>query len=133
MAGPFVDKDGEVSFVIGINKADPDIGQFGGAVLIRYSLKTFLAYLDKIKVSGEEVVWVLAPNGSVLKQPDMYRIRLDPRPYVSPDIESAPRFFLGDVGIVVHQDFSIVPGRPLIRIVISVPSDLLFEEVRSVL
>lgn len=131
--GPFLHKNGTASFLVGINKSDPDIGQFGGAIVIRHRLKEFFVYLDEMRVSGEHVVWVLAPDGTALKQPDGHEVTLDPRPYLSTDVRNVPALLEEDEGIVIYRDFSIVPGRPLMRIIIGVPSSLLLKDVRSVL
>ena len=133
VAGPFVDKNGKASFLIGINKTDPDIGQFGGAVLIRYSLEEFFGYLDKMMISGQQVVWVFAPSGTVMKRPANERTFLDPRPYLSPGVRNVPALQERSEGIVMYQDFSIVSGRPFLRISVSVPSSLVLENIRSVL
>ncbi len=44
--GPLTDKDGDVFFKVGIHKIDNDIGRFGGAIIIDYSLAEFFTYLD---------------------------------------------------------------------------------------
>jgi len=48
--GPYRDKNGKAFFSIGIYKVDEDIGMFGGAVIIDYSLEAFLEYLNRIKI-----------------------------------------------------------------------------------
>lgn len=131
--GPYRDKDGNVSFFIGIYKTDADIGKFGGAVIVDYALEDFLRHLDTIKIFGANAIWVFAPRGEVLKQPRNERFILDPRAYLSKGFQEVPVVAASNDGMVAYQDLSVLPGKAFIRLVISIPSSLLFEDIRSVL
>jgi len=133
MDGPYTDKSGNVFFSIGINKTDPDIGEFGGALIIDYSLKDFLEYLNSIVIFNTNPIWVFTPQGKVLKQPLNEKSFLDPRPYFAKELRESPIFMTLDKGMLMYQDFSIVTGNPLIRSSISIPSSLLLEDIRKAL
>jgi PAS domain S-box-containing protein len=124
---------GRVTFSIGINKLDPDIGQFGGAVVIDYNFDDFLEHVSKIRIFDENPIWVFDPNGQVLKQPDQERVRFDPRAYFISDTQTEPRLILREEGMLVYQDFLFLPGKPLFRLAISIPSSLVLGDIRSVL
>ena len=131
--GVFMGKEGKAIFSMGIHKNDPDIGEFGGAVIIDHSLENFLGYLDTIRILGENPIWVFAPDGHVLKQPLSKQAFLDPRSCLSKGFQETLSFIPLKEGILFYQDLSIIPGKPLIRCAISVPSSLLMKDIRSVL
>ena len=114
------------TFVIGINKTDMDIGQFGGVLLIRYNLANFLGYLDTIKMFGENPLWVFAADGRVLKQPPRGIGFLDPRPARPGPVSTA------NGGYTIEREMRIA-SRPFMRISISIPETLLLEEIRETL
>jgi PAS domain S-box-containing protein len=124
---------GRVTFSIGINKLDPDIGQFGGAIVLDYNFDDFLERVGKIRIFDENLIWVFDPAGQVLKQPYHEQARFDPRPYFTDGVQQEPRVILRDEGMLVYQDFFILPGKPLVRLAISMPSSLILSDIRSVL
>jgi len=130
---PFVDKAGDVLFLIGIHKSDPDIGEFGGAVIIDFSLKDFLEYLNKILIFNENPTWVFTPQGKILKQPLKGRAFFDPQVFFTKEFQKYPLLRTYKEGVLMYQDFFITPGNPLIRCSISIPSSLLFEDIASIL
>jgi len=132
VGAPTVER-GSIQFTAGIHKTDADIGKFGGAVLVQHSLADFIGYLDRIRVFDENPVWLFAPDGTVLKQPDANRAFLDPRSVLLPGFYKTPVLDLSQGNMVVYQDFSINPNRPFVRIAVSIPSSLLLRDIRSVL
>ena len=141
-------KTAEISSIfMGRSLSDPDIGKFGGAVIVEYSLKEFFASLDNILIFGENPVWLFAADGRVLKQPENQKAILDPRPFLQnyhQDCESAdqnaschnheiPELIIADKGMVVRQDICILPSKPLLCFAISIPSTLILKEIQSTL
>ncbi|MEW6108174.1 MAG: EAL domain-containing protein [Nitrospirota bacterium] len=131
--GPFKDKDGKVFFSIGISKVDADIGQFGGAVFIDYSLEDSLGRLNNIQILGENPVWVFASSWQALKQPVKKEAIFDPGAYFSKGVQEDPKLTVLDNGMFIYQDLSVIPGKPLLRIAISIPSSLLLKDIKTVL
>ncbi len=130
--GLFRTKNGEVFFSISMGKTDVDIGKFGGAVTIDYGLEAFFRKLETIRIFGENPIWVFAPDGQVLHQPIM-KNALDPRGYFHQELQDKPSYSAIKEGVFVYQDLSVIPGRPLVRVAISVPSALLLRDLRSIM
>ncbi|MHB9154202.1 MAG: ATP-binding protein [Endomicrobiales bacterium] len=131
--GPSLDRNGRPFFSAGIHIMDRDTGRFGGAIIIEYGLDHFFSFLDGLKIKGEKPLWVFAPDGRVLKQPLDPRKTFDPRPSFSKEPQTVPASTLSDEGFLVYQDLFLLPGAPLLRLALSVPASLLFQDVRSVL
>ncbi len=133
MEGPYRNARGESIFSVGISKADPDNGKFGGVLVIDVGLKNFVDYLGGMTFSGENPVWVIAADGEVLKRPLTARGSFDPRPYMSRERQDETVFAAPKGGMLMYKDLSIVAGRPFLRAAVSIPSALLFEDTRWVL
>ena len=128
--GPFIDEEGMVSFVAAIAKIDLDIGDFGGVVMIRQHLMDFFKDLRAVTVFDENLVWVFGAHGQVLQQPQNSAVAFDPTPYMSPTFQGSVRIDDVDDGIIAYQDFSVVPGQPLVRIAIGIPAALMFKDFK---
>ncbi|MBZ5638061.1 MAG: PAS domain S-box protein [Acidobacteriia bacterium] len=133
MEGPFTDQYGNILFSTGIYKTDQDIGKFGGAVIIDYNLEEFFNYAGRIKIFGKNPIWLFAPGGTVLKRQADDQSGFDPRGYFAKGFQRDPLLTMVDDGMLVYQDLSIIPDRPLLRLAISIPSSLLLRDMRSVL
>ncbi len=131
--GPYRNKRGELIFSVGISKADLDKGKFGGVLIVDVGLKGLLDYLGEAAFFGENPVWVIAPDGEVLKQPQTARATLDPRPYLSQEYQKERKFAAPKGGMLMYEDIAIVPDQRFLRLVISIPSSLLFKDARWVL
>ena len=130
---PRSDARGGTGFSIAVHKTDNDIGKFGGAVTVAYSLDELFDHLAGIRILGENPLWIFDSRGNVLKQPAADRARLDPRPYLSAALQPEPRLVLSDRALLIYRDFMLLPGRPLLRTAISVPPSLLLQDVEKVL
>ena len=130
VAGPLVDETGMISFIAAIAKVDLDIGDFGGVVMIRQRLTDFLADLRAVRFFDENPVWVLSPDGTVLQAPIDRSITFDPRPELNANHQSSLRVLDLDQGLLAYQDFSVVPGQPLIRVALAIPSALMVKDFR---
>jgi len=128
--GPFIDEDGEALFTAGISKLDLDTGGFGGFIIIRCSLEEFFRYLGGVKFFGENPIWVLAPDGRVLKKSPNEMATFEPSVYLQEEFQDNPGLLKLKPGILAYQDSSIIPGAPLIRIVVSIPNSLLVRDIR---
>jgi PAS domain S-box-containing protein len=131
--GPFTDQYGNILFSTGIYKTDQDIGKFGGAVIIDYNLEEFFNYAGRIKIFGKNPTWLFAPDGTVLKRQAGDQSGFDPRGYFAKGFQRDPLLSMVDDGMLVYQDLSIIPDRPLLRLAISIPSSLLLRDMRSLL
>ncbi len=127
------DKYGNVSLSMGIHKLDPDIGEFGGTVIIEYNLRHFIEDLDEIKIFNGDHIWAFTPDRQVIKQPSDVKTSFDPRPHISDEYQDKPLLLSFREGMVLYQDFSFFPGIPMLRLAISIPSTVLFEDINRVL
>ncbi len=127
---PSVEGSGYPSFSIGIHKSDEDIGQFGGAVMIDVELEPFFRYLEGIRIFDENVVWIFGPDGTLLGSPRNRAATFDPSPYLKKGYGESPEIRTVGEGILVSQDLSLVPGKPFLKVALSVPSSLLLKDTR---
>jgi len=127
--GPIQKPDGAVSYTIAIPKIDGDIGKFGGAVVVRYSLSDFFEALDRKRMYGENSIWVLGPEGQVLKQPANRSATFDPRPYLRGPFHEKPLVAPVPAGLLAYQDWMLAPRSQPLRVAISVPADLVLHDV----
>ncbi len=133
LEGPHNHKEEKVLITVGIHKIDADIGEFGGAIIVDYSLENFLKHLNEIIIYDENPVWVFAPKGDVLRKPFNHKEMFDPRPFISEQLQDAPVLSELDEGMLIYQDFSLAPGKPLMRLAISIPTSLLFQDINKAL
>ncbi len=75
--------------VAGIAREEPEIGGFGGAIIIELDLTHYLNYLAQLRIFGRQLAWLLDNNGNVLFRPTSRSASLDPRPYLLGDKELA--------------------------------------------
>ncbi|MDX1527258.1 MAG: hypothetical protein R3337_01450, partial [Gammaproteobacteria bacterium] len=71
--------------VVGIAREEPEIGGFGGAIIIELDLTHYLNYLAQLRIFGQQLVWLLDNNGHVLFRPASDSASLDPRPFLLGD------------------------------------------------
>ena len=126
--GPFLDENGVYSLLAGVSKLDFDIGDFGGVIMIRQKLDDFLAGLQDVQFFDENPIWVYDAKGQIMQRPENDEISFDPSRYLDKTFKNTPRLLDVDEGIVVYQDFSIIPGKPFIRVVISIPESFLSKD-----
>ena len=126
--GLFVDEDGSLDFWAGIAKLDLDTGTFGGVIMVRLSINDFLEYLRQVKFFDENPIWVLDTKGEVLQSPATSDITFDPRPTLTESL-SDPRLFEVREGIVAYEDLAVMPGKPFLRIAVSLPHALLLKDL----
>ncbi|MFA5779796.1 MAG: ATP-binding protein [Elusimicrobiota bacterium] len=81
--GPFKDSEGRTTFLAGICKEEPEVGGFGGAVIIHYDLTDFINYLSQLRILDRSVAWLLSPTNDVLLRPVSEENSPNPVPYIS--------------------------------------------------
>ncbi len=121
------------SFSIGTYKIDPDTGEFGGAIVINYSLENFLQTLDVIEVFGENHIWAFAPDKRIIRQPQNVNSVFHPAIYFADEYQKSHVLIKSIKGMLIYEDLYVVKGKPLVRLAISVPSSLLLREVKETL
>ncbi len=119
-------------FSIGIHKTDPDIGEFGGAVIIDYNCEDFFTLVKLIRVFGENPVWIFSPAGKVLLKPSDQET-LDPRPFSQSVSNAGVNVYPHHNGLVAASDLEIVENAPLLKVCISIPESLLYQDIQQVL
>jgi PAS domain S-box-containing protein len=128
---PKRNEGGRVTFSIGIHKIDPDIGQFGGSVIIKYNYDKFFQHVSNVQIFGENPIWVFDVNGQILHQPEKNQASFDPRPYFTDALQTESRVLQQKEGMLMYRDFSLLPGKPLFRLAISIPTSLILGDIRE--
>ena len=131
LEGPFVDENGVLSLLAGVSKLDLDVGAFGGVIMIQQKLEKFFDGLREVKFFDENLVWVFDAQGNILQNPAKEESRLEPDQHFLKDFQGTPKLIDVEEGLVAYQDFSIIPGKPFIRVVISIPAALLLKDFSS--
>ena len=126
--GPYMDGQGILSLLAGVAKLDLDIGAFGGVIMIQQRLNSFLSALSDVTFFNEDVVWVFDAQGNLLQGPANEKYRYDPTPSMPKTFQRAADLIDNNEGLIAYQDFSINPGKPFIRLAISIPANLLFKD-----
>ncbi len=128
LEGPFMDETGTLSLLAGIAKLDLDIGAFGGVLMIHQKLERFFDGLRDVKFFDENLIWIFDAKGQLLKSPEKEENRLEPNHYLLEPFQGTPKLVEAEEGLIAYQDFSIIPGKPFIRVVISIPASLLLKD-----
>ena len=131
LEGPFTDEDGSLSLLAGISKLDLDVGTFGGVIMIQQKIEKLLNNLREVKFFDENLIWIFDAEGKLLQKPVEERNCIDPTPHLSDDFQGAPKLMDLKEGLIAYQDFSIIPGKPFVRVAISIPSVLLLKDFSS--
>jgi diguanylate cyclase (GGDEF)-like protein/PAS domain S-box-containing protein len=71
--------------VAGIAREEPEIGGFGGAIIVELDLTHYLNFLAQSRIFGRQLLWLLDNHGKVLFRPDSRSSSMDPRPYLLGD------------------------------------------------
>lgn len=130
--GPYLRSNGEVEFSLGVQKQDPDIGVFGGAIIATFSMKDFLDHLNEMRVLGANLTWVITPDGKIIKQPKNIPPALDPRKLMG-EPSSEPKVLVLKQGMVASKTLFILPEHPLMELAMSVPANILLKDIQAVL
>ena len=131
LEGPFVDENGTLSLLAGVSKLDLDVGAFGGVIMIQQMLDKFLAGLRDVKVFDENLIWVFDAKNHLLQSPEKDEARLEPTQHLLKAFQGTPKLMDVPEGLVAYQDFSIIPGKPFVRVAISIPASLLLKDFSS--
>jgi len=132
--GPFETESGECYFSVGIRKSDPDIGEFGGAVVIKYDLSDFFKFLGEVEVLDENPVWALTPDNKVLIKPAKTEAYWDPRPVLDAGLLQQPSGIVAfGANRVALINLSILPEKTLLKVCISAPASLILKDLKEVM
>jgi signal transduction histidine kinase len=131
LEGPFVDEKGTLSLLAGVSKLDLDVGAFGGVIMIQQKLDKFFAGLRDVKIFDENLIWVFDAKGQMLQGPEKEETRLEPTEHILKAFQGTPKLIDVNEGLVAYQDFSIIPGKPFVRVAISIPASLLLKDFSS--
>ncbi len=131
--GPFLDEEGTFSAVAGIAKLDLESRSLGGVLLIRQNLNEFFTFLRGVKFLGENPVWVFDAEGRVLQSPKGGSATFDPSVKLPAEFQANVRLQDVEEGLLAVQDLSVTPGKPFMRIAVSIPSSLLTKDFGPVI
>jgi PAS domain S-box-containing protein len=123
-----MDEQGVLSLLAGVAKLDLDIGAFGGVLMIQQRLDSFFSALSDVTFFDEDVIWVFDAQGNLLQSPVKEAYRYDPTPSMHQTSQRTAALIDNQEGLIAYQDFSIIPGKPFIRLAISIPANLLFKD-----
>ncbi|MCP4407802.1 MAG: EAL domain-containing protein [Gammaproteobacteria bacterium] len=127
--GPFLTGNGIPALVAGLGKLDIDTGLFGGAIMIQLNLERWMEELRRIRFFGVDPVWVMDMNGNVLLRPKDPKVTFDPRPHLPESTGSKTHLLKTGNGLVVYHDLLVEADKPLLRIAIGLPSNLLLHGI----
>jgi signal transduction histidine kinase len=128
LEGPFLDEKGTLSLLAGISKLDLDVGAFGGVIMIQQKLDNFFAGLRDVKFFDENLIWVFDAKEHLLQSPEKEEVRLEPSQHLLDAFQGTPNLIDVNEGLVAYQDFSIIPGKPFVRVAVSIPASLLLKD-----
>jgi PAS domain S-box-containing protein len=131
LEGPFSDEDGTPSLLAGVSKLDLDVGAFGGVLMIQQQLGPFFEGLRDVEFFNENLIWVFDAQGRILQSPEKEEFRFEPTIHLSEIFQRTPKLIDAKEGLVGYQDFSIIPGKPFVRVAISIPATLLLKDFSS--
>ena len=127
--GPFITSKGVPALLAGLGKLDNDTGLFGGVIMIQLNLDRWMKELQGIQFFDSNPVWVVDMNGTVLLRPKNSSATFDPRPYLSDSTDTGTHLVEAKKGLLVYRDLLVEPGKPLVRVAISLPSDVLMRGI----
>jgi len=126
-SAPFYDGNNTLGFLAGINKEDPEAGGFGGVILLHCDLTGYLNAVSQMKILGAPVIWTYKSNWENLSSPPGGVPRRDPRPLLF-------RQNSGNNLYISAANCALVPnGIPVLRVVLSVPDEIVAKELNPVI
>ncbi len=126
--GPFLDEKNRLTILAGLPTIDYDNGGFGGLVIIRMRLDTFVNRLKSVKFYELNPVWLFTSAGQLLVAPAEESLGLNPGAFLPKDGAKELQFQRIDAGLIAVQDLSIVKDNPLIRVAYAIPSSLILKD-----
>jgi diguanylate cyclase (GGDEF)-like protein len=110
-------EEGSKYFAVGIAKTDPDIGEFGGAIIVTFTLEEFTNYLNNFKIFGYSLIWVFTHSGEKI-----YEVKeenaINPFPFLYGN-EKKPK----DVLTYTSEKLTIDSIQHIIQVVIILPPE----------
>ena len=126
--GPFIDENNRLTILTGLSTIDYDNGGFGGLVIIRMRLDTFVSRLKSVKFYELNPIWLFSSTDQLLVAPAEKSLGLNPVEFLPKGSAKELQFQRIDKGLVAVQDLSIVKDKPLIRIAYAIPSSLILKD-----
>ena len=80
--GPLAHEDKTFSFLAGISKREPEIGGFGGVVVVHVNLTEYLTYLSNFQIFEQSMTWAFEQTGTRILMPPPEQVAFDPGPYL---------------------------------------------------
>ncbi len=130
ITGPYRREDGGYSLLAGLAKLDKNTGLFGGMLLAHFNLDNWLADLGRLRIQDHSPVWVYDDQGQVLLRRDEAEPHdhyLDPASILPQQKFIDTQVIENDQGLVVFRDIPLGEDRNSIRLVFSVPANLLVQ------
>lgn len=126
---PFRSSEGQFLFYAGIAKIEPEIGGFGGAIIIECDLSTYIESLMEIRTYGYPIAWLFSSKGEILVKPE------DNVPQRAPHETKQKASFTIESGIVRQN---LYPGvsrdeEPFLTVVLSIPEEIFHKQNRNIL
>lgn len=125
--GPFFDEKNRLTVLAGLSTIDFDNGGFGGLVVVRMRLETFLSHLKSVKFYDLNPVWLYGSTGQLLVAPADESLGLNPAAFLPKNSSKELQFQRIDEGLVAVQDLSMIKDKPFVRIAYAIPSSLILK------
>ena len=123
--GPFKYKN-KLTFVIGISKIEPEIGGFGGVVILHCDLTSFVHYLSDIKFNQVPIAFEISPDNQVMLPPEK---RASPGPdFYSSQEENTNNALSVSSSIKLGSNNNV-----LLNLTLSISQKIFFSELKKAL
>ena len=123
--GPFKYKN-KLTFVIGISKIEPEIGGFGGVVILHCDLTSFVHYLSDIKFNKVPIAFEISPDNQVMLPPEK---RASPGPdFYSSQEENTNNALSVSSSIKLGSNNNV-----LLNLTLSISQKIFFSELKKAL
>jgi len=129
--GPFVDEKNRLTILAALPTIDLDNGGFGGLVIIKIQMDSFVKRLQEVKFYQLNPIWLFDGSGNLLVAPPEKSLGLDPTALVKRENAKTLKFHRTDEGLIGVQDLFIEKEKTAIRLAYSIPSSLILKDYQS--
>lgn len=128
--GPYRRAQEGYSLLSGLAKLDKNTGLFGGMLLIHFSLDNWLTDLKGSRIQEHSPIWVFtSEGGTLLRPPDENHNEhtYNPQDDMPAGFFDTPQVIENRRGLIVFQDIPLGGSENSIRLVFSIPTNLMVQ------
>lgn len=129
LSQPFRTAEGKFLFYAGIAKVEPEIGGFGGAVIIECDLYSYIKSLRGIRAHGYPIAWLLSSQDEIIIKPDEGIPQRDPRQEIEKNgVTEKSGIFRRNLYSGMSTDV-----QPFLSVVLSIPDEIFHNQNENIL